>query len=137
MSRFIDTDSYVKEYKDAILDDDEIEAGNKILDENVYPNIQNKLKLVQAKRNKDVKANATKKALAQKKIEADRLHYYDKMADDIQEFKLQEQNTRTSDGKVRYASDNFKFTDVETTTQNFVQKKQAQYQEEQQRLSKI
>ena len=36
MSKFIDTDNYVREYKDAILDDDEVDSGNKIL-ENTDP----------------------------------------------------------------------------------------------------
>ena len=59
------------------------------------------------------------------------------MADDLEQFKIQEKNTQTTDGEVRHSSDNFKFIDVETTTQSFVQKKQRQYKEEQTKLSKI
>ena len=45
-SKYIDTDSYVKEYKDAILDDDEVESGNKILEDNDPIVIKKKLELV-------------------------------------------------------------------------------------------
>jgi len=44
-TKFMDTDSYVKGYKDQILDDDEVDSGNKILEENDPVVIKNKLKL--------------------------------------------------------------------------------------------
>jgi len=77
------------------------------------------LKLSQAPKNN--KNNNPPKKVEKKEKD----HSYDKMADDLKEFKLQEKNTRTSDGRVRYASDNFKFTDIEARTQSFVQKKQS------------
>lgn len=51
MQKFIDTDSYVSEYKHAILDDDEIEQGSQIIHQTDTPNINNKFKLTQAKKN--------------------------------------------------------------------------------------